>query len=714
MKGQVTIFVVIGIVLLLAVGIFIFVISKSKTAPPTLPEVPNEFQAVSQVMEQCTNQLAEQAVRSIGEHGGYLDPFDRAYARRDFLYDPADPTASELLPLSQDYAIPYWFHLEPPNVCRYCVVTSDAPTLEEMERQIRLYVEENMADCLDFSQLQDFTIEEGNDSIATASITESDVTVLYNHTLFIKKSDGKQYTLNAVFTTVNIPLKETYAIAAGLTQGEIEGQFIENLILYELNTYGGLQSNQLPPMTAQMTQGYYFVLWSQTRSKLRMKELLSRDIPALQVRSSANSKPVLALSSAEQGFYTAAALDFFPNISIERTSIDFIYMNWNPYMVIQPNRGDIIYPSQYEDNPPLYLPPSRFSTYQYFYDISVPVAVEITRAIPGKEPFTFVFALEGNIRENKRIMEWLLGYGTIPWENDFVSIGQNVTDPGTNRTYATLPSPRLLCENRLSSLTTVRTYDARTRTPLDNVSVTFGCGDFGSCPIGRTTLRDGRALLAAKLPLCMNGYVLLSKDGYRPTVLPLTTRETEEVSTSGFLERIIQKNVSIRVIPLNWTGSSFSASPQRSLLQGETVILNIIKNVSGLEEEQANSLIFEGDEEKTADFITGKYTVEGLLFSTKEVIIPKNCAQQCIREYPVVGGCAEHAFYPPDDLNLTGMPVGGISYTWRIYNDDLDGQNKLIVYILALPDPPCVAQLEWQNNLGQYARDFMALPRFSQ
>lgn len=78
-KGQVAIFVIVGVVILLIMGIVFFyklVYQKEKQEiqEKKLAGVPSQFLPVETVIDDCFKDTAEQAVRHVALHGGYFDP----------------------------------------------------------------------------------------------------------------------------------------------------------------------------------------------------------------------------------------------------------------------------------------------------------------------------------------------------------------------------------------------------------------------------------------------------------------------------------------------------------------------------------------------------------------------------------------------------------------------------------------------------------------
>ncbi|MFH1173799.1 MAG: hypothetical protein V1725_01560 [archaeon] len=721
-KGQVTLFIIIGIVILIAVVILLFVLRKD--VQEQLPDIPNTFLPVSHHVETCLKETVREAVDDASQHGGYPAIDDEEISGRQFTQDVLHPTEADVVLLGDTYGIPYWLYLSSSNDCQDCVFDSLAPELPEIENQLSRYVNKHIDECLDFNVLrsQGFEIIINSTPSSKVFINEKDVSARLNYTLVVQRND-EQFTLTAFHTVLNIPLKEMYILALNITQAEANTQFLENVILYELNTYGGTRADLLPPSTEQSVEEYSYLMWGLSRTKLQFMQLMSRDMNAVQVRGALNARYITGNTTQERRFYEATALNIFPNVTFNDTTIDVVYMNWDPYFVIQPSDGEIISQSIYEGGSfTSFVPSRRFSNYHFFYDISLPVVVQITKHLPEGETVRFLFALEANIRENKRLPEWIAGLGTIPWNYENIGflvngMGDSFTDPsGETYSLERLNASVIFCDpkQRISAPVKIRTYDTRTREPLEGVEVTFGCGRHVSCPEGDTqyNVSSRRAEFIGKLPLCMNGYASLKKAGYWTKVIPLTPSMSESVSVGAYLERLVDKNVSVMKVQLTRAGDGFAAQPAVPLGENETVVLTLVKNVTGLEEPLSTTLVLQGNESKIASLVTGMYAVTGTFMSTHNIIIPRNCDRNCI-ERNWLRECTNWLYYPSSDINLTGMPSGGIEMDrWRVYQDDLDEDNVLVINILVLPDPPCLQEMEWFGKIKEFSEQFMIQPVF--
>ena len=106
-KGQLTIFIIVGIFLLFSAALIIYIRQAvTEYKPPVeiaLEVVPTELQPLQKFVTECIQSTATDAIRTAGMQGGYVDASNIAVNDRD-------PTSGEGVKLStgSELNIPYW------------------------------------------------------------------------------------------------------------------------------------------------------------------------------------------------------------------------------------------------------------------------------------------------------------------------------------------------------------------------------------------------------------------------------------------------------------------------------------------------------------------------------------------------------------------------------------------------------------------------------
>ena len=127
-KAQITIFLIIGVVILIVAGVFIYLRQPvdEVTLETSVEKVPLELKPIQNFVESCLNKVSKEALILIGSHGGYIDMLDDSFTSESFNIDTVNPTSADAatLTINPSTHVAYWWLLESPNDCRNCIYTS--------------------------------------------------------------------------------------------------------------------------------------------------------------------------------------------------------------------------------------------------------------------------------------------------------------------------------------------------------------------------------------------------------------------------------------------------------------------------------------------------------------------------------------------------------------------------------------------------------------
>ncbi|MGV8171423.1 MAG: hypothetical protein ACP5OA_01890, partial [Candidatus Woesearchaeota archaeon] len=152
-KGQVTVFIILGIVLIIIIGLSIYLVNSSKDKKISPPDilVSEKFLPIHEFVQQCVTQIATEAIIKLGQHGGYIDMDNTVLSGMSFdmrPFEQYDSHAAFVSPSDANSEVAYWFYSDSVSGCDNCRVGTLAPSLVDMERQISQYVSINMDSCL--------------------------------------------------------------------------------------------------------------------------------------------------------------------------------------------------------------------------------------------------------------------------------------------------------------------------------------------------------------------------------------------------------------------------------------------------------------------------------------------------------------------------------------------------------------------------------------
>jgi hypothetical protein len=747
-RGQVTIFVILGLLILILIGLYFYLTSKPVQPSIDVPRLAGDAGQVQEFVDGCLEQVARTGLIELGRHGGYIDPTDTTYTLRALDYNALDQSESDMAFLNRNdekSGIPYWYYARSSKSCWHCEASTLSPPPELMAYQLGKYVDAHIQECLDnYKPFQDkgFEITSVTNTSTIAILTEESVGFLTEYTLQIVK-DGETSYIERFYKEIDIPLLKYYATAVKITQSEIDTEYLDFYGLYLLGQFMGMDPGKLPPISA-LRIGYNTVFWSKINTRRLYESLLTSYTPFFKVIGTNNEiNYTLRGRPMELKMYEAMNLPMFTDeekqkLDLKNREINHIYSGEPIYLNVRPSDGDVISPLVIEGEDlggVVSMDPDK--SYEFFYDISYPVMVEIKDSRPGKE-YSFMFALQGNIKENKLLSDWIAGFGTLPWDESYINmytdvpIGTETTDLETGENY-TYEAPQvgktLFCDEaqRLSGTIKVRAYDALTSQALDGVMITYNCGTYANCYVGNTvynaTLKD--TLFASKLPICMNGYMLLSKEGYLSKKMPLTTEyHKSQYLGSVYMDKVYTKNVTIQKhfisrIEINTSSGAtvfkgYDFGPAIDLSTNDTVTITLRKiTMDDWDEPWTKTIILGRDNPGniSVDLVPGMYILDANLMDYGGVTVPKNC-----QKIKVKGG--DDMWIPEEDIKMEIAMWGGVKFDEQnpfvITPEDLMSGESIQFSIVRAPAPRCINDMNVMTLVESFTRNYRSdlYPKF--
>jgi hypothetical protein len=228
-KAQVTVFMIIGAIILAVGGVFLY--SQSQAAEKSVPSVyikgekiPTEFDAIREYVDSCIYKVSVDGLKLAGEHGGYISMDDNEINKESFKITP-EATESDAVIFSpgSDLVIPYWWYLKSENDCvGKCMYSSKRPDLRQsensIEKQLERYVKRNLKTCLDdFKEFkeQSFIVEELGTLDVDVVIADRDVAVLVDYPIEVTK--GSKAKITKYYADLPINLERIYNLATEVT-----------------------------------------------------------------------------------------------------------------------------------------------------------------------------------------------------------------------------------------------------------------------------------------------------------------------------------------------------------------------------------------------------------------------------------------------------------------------------------------------------------------
>ena len=393
-KGQITIFIIAGILIIFLVALVFYLrASAARVRPPVEQlEVVDEIKPIQSYVTDCLSNVGKDALIQIGNNGGYINI-------QNMKISPI-PYKSDVL-VFEPQKIPYWYYLKKdcndptkpygclqtkrPPMCRpgvECVISSNGDN--SIEQQINKYVEDNLGSCINnFDIFNDrFDIQAGTIKVETV-VRDSSVSFKLDYPLSIKvKGTSKSTQIPYFYVEENVKLKELYSLASEIYESEMQYHFLETNTMNLISVYSGIDEKLLPP-----TSGIeIFVAGKKYWVRSDVKDLLMSDIlpyvSMLQIANAGNAKEILSTGTDPK--YLAFQDGLYRSMMIKVSNNTYFDINANiiyPYSDIYLRIGDseIIKPESLntQDNIMMKMVGFFLNEYDFKYDISYPVIVRL-------------------------------------------------------------------------------------------------------------------------------------------------------------------------------------------------------------------------------------------------------------------------------------------------------------------------------------------------
>lgn len=673
-KSQITIVLIIAVLILLvfSVLLYLFIAGEERVFVPEIKKVIGEAKPVSDYVTACLKLTAEDALSLLGSQGGFLDVSN---LRTDVL----NPTSGEAAAVSEadEARIPYWFHLASENNCEKaaaCSFVMQVPSEKQIKQELEVFIAENIGDCLkNFEDLKGFQITPNGEKAVEIYITEDSVKAVLDYPLKIALGSST-FSTREYLTEVKLNLKKILKLGEALAELEREHGYLETHALNLLSVYSDIDEDGLPPF-GKTDISFRGRIWVKSALKNKIKnELLAPNMQFLRIayfneKSGENKLQSLKLDTPLEEMDDITADVFLNHGMIIPLEEDYTNLHttfsynpwWDVYFDLNCEE-EICGPQEVAVN---YLAIFGIQRYQFAYDLSYPVLVEIAQpdAMDAKG-YVFRFILEANIRNNERLeadTEFLPSYDT--------------TGTGT-----------MLCDQQTSGehIINIKNGALHPEEGVDGAVVNLVCG-YEKCRIGEV---EG-GIIRARLPRCLNGRLEVSKNGFHPTVISLNTFTDSKQTLDLKLEPYRKVEVEVRKYSLSKTGEHGSwliGALHTELGEKEEAVVTLTKKIKPGEQGYSAVADIVGNkktatnpcdsEQKkditTMDIVPGDYEVSILILSYDNITIPAE------RRDPGGWLFTEKYTVPGMEFGCDNpMPIGQLRFDWSVSARELETATKI-------------------------------------
>lgn len=656
MKGQVTIFIIIGIVLLLGVGFAIYFTGRSQESESPIAQVsklPARIQPVQDAVHSCIRQLGVEGLQKIGQTGGYIDT-SSLNAHPIFS---TEGNAVKFAP-EGELAVASWWFMKSKDACtENCEFASKRPPLKGnslgIAEQLSTYVNKNLPACTANVGVRGCTVSAANDPSLTTTIGQR-VLISGQYPLRVL-CESQSFTADQFTVEIDVNLEEIYELATNLTNFQIKEHILEQATTTILQTFASKDS-RIPPFRdlefGPPGAGSYWVKYEVIKE---VEKLLTSYIPFIQVLGTANYQYVRAPEDVRDPelFEVIYNRQFLVplNKSYPLLETRFRYLEWwTPYFDLNCN-GQLC---QADTGSNFFLIPFAINRYEFAYDLSYPVLVEIRNpyALEGRG-YTFQFLLEENMRNS------------APFITGTVLPPSPIGD-----------EPSIFCspDQRTSGDVQLFVKDAETSRGAENVSVSYQCGD-NNCNMGRTE----NGTFIAKYSRCIGGVLQVTKPDYESASITLDTFMEKPQNVSILLEPVRTVGVTVKNYEIKKDSKNApwrfeqAAGLSRHKHGQETLIL-----LTRIGAPFAGFANVQGAASSTMQIVPGKYNITIISLLRQDLkILPD---ERCVRVNKVFSSSKECAIIPEKEIafNQTNpFPYGITQYEYVFTPEMLKGAKNL-------------------------------------
>ncbi len=697
-RSQVTLFIVIGIVILFSTLIIWYIRSQTTT---TEDKVTAEKGPVQTYVEQCLKQVSDQALEYIGMQGGYI-----TMEGADKITAEKDPFNSRLLSVADGrLLLPYWLYQD-----YLGLDNTEMPALEKsydgdysIEWQLEDYVDNHMESCLD-----DFKVFEPQGiDVAEMGVLKTDVIMTDNNVNFklhypinVYKPDGDMESLSDFYAEVPVRLKRIYTLAKEIRDHEMQSVFLERDTRNLITLYSRIDSDYLPPMYG----GLHFeqcsdrVFWLYNDVYSNFKDMLIANIPYLRVADTSNglitvNDPDEKNRKIRQGIYNNMVQDVsddaYPSISADFSyRKDFpLQLDFGGYGLLEPNSFQV----------DLLFSQLCMFEYQFAYNVKYPVLVTLTDSkseLDGRD-YMFEFPMEVVLKDNFPRVRYTDAFGSAP-------------EPAV----ASECEP----EQRLSGNITINVVDP-SGNGIDDANVYFQCGpsmvyDFydngtvkdikqfaDKCFMGTTD----NGILRERFPQCQkSGMVTISRDGYaKRTELIGDTLQGKDRTMTFTMDKIYSMKLDVKkyfvkppdgqtdrpgvVVDDNDDVTACNVYDTGSSLQSyENALIRLTKTDLDKGELTGPSVAYYSPGNTSNISISpGTYHIEIILMRNErfngEMTIKKHSESKKI-EGTLVSD-SKTIYYPDEDVLLPSVFTGGAMFNWTVTREELESGSTVTFHV---------------------------------
>lgn len=528
-KGQLTVFIIIGLLILISIATLVYFTQVRTTAPlKRVVAVPQEVQPIYDHVATCISDISKQGLERLGTQGGYINlpPYISNNPNAHIKNDEFGISKTAL-----------WYYEGEDRT----------PTISFMQKELQDHIKIQLETCVNFEAFQEnYEIQAASPITSIVTFTDSQVIAEVKWLLNIRIGDKIQQ-LDAYVIEHNLAFAPIVNLATQTMKYENENEWFEDLTIQLLTSNPKIPFDGLEFFCGTKK-------WNIRNIREDIQTTLATNLPSVRVANTNYPPPLESISvynnlkdeaqdirkELERGkldidWPEDSPLDAFEmnrmmmNLNIPSLDLGaaFTYQpNWPIYLNVEPSQGGILSTAQMK-GPKQYLRFLCMNQWHFTYDIIYPIKALIRddNAFDGQGyVFTFGFPV---IIENNAESRNVFGVRRFDVPIEGVDFCDRI---GTEA---------------LDVRATGFAEGGFTAEELADVNITYSCGP-QACALGKT-YSDGSGAIRLQTLLpegCANPSITATKEGYLSASAYATTNRVEILLT-----RLKPMNISIKIHP---------------------------------------------------------------------------------------------------------------------------------------------------------------------
>jgi hypothetical protein len=534
-NGQVSIFIVIGVVFLLVASFFIF----SNDYEIFVSKEDKLKTQVLDVVEKCIYDNSRTGIFLLGFQGGQLE-MDEA-SRFDFTR-------------YTDFGF---------KIQNWDSERDEVPTIGTMEVELENYVEENAMSCIDgnLNSLSEF-MEIEYDGILDVITTINDENIIVEGNLpitFNERNTEEVYEVDDYYVKFDsLRLGDIYDLATQIYNLEQNTNFVEDLVLDQIYS-----SSDYSDPNSMPSEGLFFScsprVWTIPQLKRNLANLNNNNFKYLQFDGTypidsvfdANLNEELGTEDLRDYFYNFYTFGLEnPKSSFRNYRVEVIMPSTEvtgetgilqryPYreFEVTPSNGDLVKAQNFKVDVGAKIPIPCVQIFHHLYTLDYDLIVKITDYSADSNFYTFQFPLRVEINNNN------------PKELAASPIIDSEPLTATNEAF---------CSDDARQFPLRIFAQDNSENFLNDVNVSYKCISL-SCDLGQTskptfngvTRIYSQPYLETDFPFCVGGQVIVEKEGYHKGEIRVDT--TQELLESDLVEFVDVSMIPLKTFEIDYT-----------------------------------------------------------------------------------------------------------------------------------------------------------------